>query len=95
MRGPLVYCFEEADNGARLSALRLPRAAALRSKTEKVEGLGEITVIEADGARVQSGGALYDSVPPMETPAVLRAIPYYAWGNRAEGGMRVWLHEQG
>ena len=30
-RGPVVYCFEQADNGAQLSALRLPaRRAAHR-----------------------------------------------------------------
>ncbi len=41
---------------------------------------------------VPDGGPLYrDYAPPAEEDAVLTLIPYYAWANRGEGEMTVWL----
>ena len=38
------------------------------------------------------GSSLYcDYTPPAEEDAVLTLIPYYAWANRGEGEMTVWL----
>ncbi|MCL2202612.1 MAG: glycoside hydrolase family 127 protein [Defluviitaleaceae bacterium] len=91
MRGPLVYCVEECDNGADLSALRLPRNATLHE--EKTDDLGGVIAITAQGTRLEGGDALYSTQPPRALPARIRAIPYYAWANRDVGGMRVWLHE--
>jgi hypothetical protein len=93
MRGPLVYCLEEAGNGPGLSALRLPRSAGILSKRERIEPFGDVVTLEAEGLRVQSCDALYSDTPPESKPAVLRAVPYFAWGNRDPGGMRVWIHE--
>ena len=37
-------------------------------------------------------GSLYrDYAPPVEEDEVLTLIPYYAWANRGEGEMTVWL----
>ena len=36
---------------------------------------------------------LYAYERPARTPATLTAVPYYTWGNRGEGSMRVWLPE--
>ena len=38
-------------------------------------------------------GALYSEEPPKTEAAPLRAVPYYAWGNRGGGEMRVWIRE--
>jgi hypothetical protein len=46
-RGPLVYCFEGADNGDRVASMHLPDDALLSVETRTVEGLGEIVVIRA------------------------------------------------
>ena len=92
-RGPVVYCFEQADNGAQLSALRLPRAAQLSVDEKGEERLGGVPVITAEGEREVSGGALYSEEPPKTEAAPLRAVPYYAWGNRGGGEMRVWIRE--
>jgi DUF1680 family protein len=91
MRGPLVYCFEECDNGEDLSALRLPRSSPLVS--EETEALNVISV-KAEGFRTESGSELYSDTPPVKKDVSLRAVPYFAWGNREQGGMRVWLLEE-
>ena len=92
-RGPVVYCFEQVDNGAQLSALRLPRAAQLSVDEKGEERLGGVPVITAEGEREVSGGALYSEEPPKTEAAPLRTVPYYAWGNRGGGEMRVWIRE--
>lgn len=91
-RGPLIYAFEEADNGPNLAALRLPREAALELSFQP-DLLGGVAVIEAEGRRRETEGKLYSDTPPRETVQKLRAVPYYCWGNRGAGGMRVWLSE--
>ena len=93
-RGPIVYCFEEKDNGTKLSALRIPRGAAIREETCTEEKLDGMTVLTLSGVRVTSGPALYSEEPPKEETAALRAVPYFAWGNRGAGEMRVWLIEK-
>ncbi|MCL2362067.1 MAG: glycoside hydrolase family 127 protein [Defluviitaleaceae bacterium] len=87
-RGPIVYCLEEVDNHPNLAALRLPRT----SKLKAIQHNG-ITVLEADGLRLEAEAALYSDVPPKTQPVTLRAVPYYYWGNRKPGGMRVWIQE--
>ena len=41
--------------------------------------------------RPASGSLYHDYVPPVEEDAVLTLIPYYAWANRGEGEMTVWI----
>jgi len=89
-RGPVVYCFEEADNGENLSALRLPRGARIQVGDAAPGGLPSLTMT---GLRLSSGEGLYSETPPEEREVPLRAVPYYAWGNRETKGMRVWLLE--
>jgi len=95
MRGPLVYCVEECDNGADLSALRLPRSAVIISERQQDDFLGDVVTLKAEGVRMESGDALYGDVPPGRKAVTLKAVPYFAWGNRENGGMRVWLPEEG
>lgn len=90
-RGPFVYCAEEADNGADLSALSLeaqPDFAVLPA----ADGLPDF--IKPLGCRAQRDiptDALYAERRPetQEVSAIL--IPYCAWNNREPGEMRVWL----
>jgi len=93
MRGSVVYCFEETDNGDNLAALRILRDSALICKNETLGNIGNTVTIETKGARLQSSGTLYSDTPPESVPVLLKAVPYYKWGNRKEGGMRVWLGE--
>lgn len=92
MRGPLVYCLEEADNGAMLHCLQLPRQTEFSVSWEPtlLEGVATIT---ASGYRLlESSNQLYRAATPRQrTPVTLRWIPYYAWNNRGEGEMLVWI----
>lgn len=102
VRGPVVYCMEEADNG---KALHLYRADPARIGShcrnvavEMTEELGHhMAVLRVPGKRCVSaqceGGALYREYAPARYEDVtLTFIPYYAWSNRGEGEMSVWVN---
>ncbi len=95
VRGPLVYCLEEADNGKNLAALYVDTKEPV--KTGWSDDLGGIVTLEAGGKRLLEqdweDGALYKAQEPAWENTTLRAIPYYAWNNRGEGEMCVWLKE--
>jgi DUF1680 family protein len=97
-RGPLVYCLEQVDHGdVPIGELEIDAAAPLVSRwaPELLEG---VEVIRAAGSRIDTagwGGRLYRPVgsgaPTPGQRVELTAIPYYAWANRAQGAMRVWV----
>lgn len=94
MRGPLVYCLEEADNGANLHLLRLPEGEPV----EAVRGEGALfgmTLLRARGRRfVPHGSRLYaPDRQGREEEARLTFVPYFAWGNRDKGEMAVYVRE--
>nr|WP_138753040.1 beta-L-arabinofuranosidase domain-containing protein [Paenibacillus sinopodophylli] len=96
-RGPLVYCVEEADNGAELQQLLLPQDAELQASFEH-NLIGGIQVIKAEGLKLsfeQWGNQLYrtNAEAGLES-ASLSFIPYYAWANRGKGEMAVWVKER-
>ena len=91
-RGPLIYCAEEADNGACLSALMLTRGEAQALPCDETL-LGGIVPLEASGLREPDMETLYQSGRPKPEPCAIRAIPYFAWGNRGKGEMTVWIRE--
>lgn len=91
-RGPVVYCLEEVDNGANLGSLRLPQDSPIHEKFEE-ELLGGIVKLSAEGYRLTGPSDLYSSEPLAKVPQRITAIPYYAWCNRAQGEMRVWIYE--
>jgi uncharacterized protein len=89
MRGPLVYCAEQADNGANLSALSLPATAQFSARFDPAL---ESVVLEGPAVRdIPARSALYSTAEPSREPARLRLVPYFRWANRGEGEMRVWL----
>jgi len=103
-RGPIVYCLEEADNGANLSYLRLPSDAPLEA-IDRPDLLGGVVAIRAEGVHEpgqQTGARLYSvgggpggKSGTRDAPSAreLLFIPYYAWANRAAGEMMVWARE--
>ncbi len=91
-RGPLVYCFEGADNGD-VMPLGIKRGGKLTASEYDSELLSGVSTITAEGVKAIDCGSLYTDEPLPEQPCELKAIPYYAWGNREENQMRVWLTE--
>ncbi|MCD6520145.1 MAG: glycoside hydrolase family 127 protein [Anaerolineae bacterium] len=94
-RGPLVYCFEEVDNGPYLADLALSREATLRSRYME-DLLGGVVVIEGTARRRVLTGwehQLYRPAWSQMREVPFLAIPYYAWANRDVGEMLVWIRE--
>ncbi|MGN0779135.1 MAG: glycoside hydrolase family 127 protein [Aristaeellaceae bacterium] len=94
-RGPITYCAEEADNGPELHLLRLHPAAmgAVQEEVSSVFG-HDAVLLKVPAARVQpreASGLYAPWQPEIEHPFTLTMVPYYAWANRGEGEMRVWL----
>ncbi|MCL2719297.1 MAG: glycoside hydrolase family 127 protein [Lachnospiraceae bacterium] len=84
MRGPLVYCAEEADNG-KLQNLFIPRYAKIKVLDYDKDLLNGVVPLSVEAIRITSDGNLYSETPPAESGATLKLIPYYAWANREEG----------
>jgi DUF1680 family protein len=96
-RGPVVYCLEQADNGANLHALRLPREAELR-QSRRPGLLGGVVVVQAAGTAPVIGEGQDRLYGPETRGAAVKErsllfIPYYAWANRDPGEMTVWVGE--
>ncbi len=98
--GPIVYCLESVDlpPGVKLEdvALRLDaKHRIFTPRREKIAGSELVTLsvpaIEVPRHR-QASNQLYrevDSVPPRDIQ--IKLVPYYAWGNRGDADMSVWL----
>ncbi len=93
-RGPLIYCLEGADNGPLLSDVTLARDPKFSAAYEP-ELLGGVTAIRGDATRSAGdwNGALYREADFSAVPVRIKAIPYYAWANRGENEMKVWLNQ--
>lgn len=81
-RGPLVYCFEGADNGEEILSLRLKRNGSLKMDGDR---------IIAEAYYVDDCEGLYTDEAPEYIPCDAVAVPYYTWGNHGENQMRVFL----
>ncbi|MGN0413739.1 MAG: glycoside hydrolase family 127 protein [Lachnospiraceae bacterium] len=95
MRGPLVYCLEEIDNGANLSALYVDAKTDIRE--EKSELFGGSILLHFRGKRIVDTewkeNELYAEHPIQWEETELTAVPYAYWNNRGMGEMSVWIKE--
>ncbi|MDR1864737.1 MAG: glycoside hydrolase family 127 protein [Bacteroidales bacterium] len=85
-RGPLVYCLEGADNDDKVLNSVLGDNAAV-TDTFIPDKLNGIRQLQASG---QSAKRTADNEIIIEEKT-LTAIPYYAWANRGQGEMMVWI----
>ena len=97
-RGPLVYCLESIDHpDLRLDDLVIDAS----SEPETAAGAGilsGVTTVRASGwTRTRSGAAWwpYRNLGDADTghgkDISLTAVPYYTWGNRGPGAMRIFV----
>jgi DUF1680 family protein len=98
-RGPLVYCFEQADQpgGASVEDLALGDADLAGSDGD-LPAIGRTVTIQLPALHldpVGQHGLPYFSQPDHGTAAGDRvtavAIPYFQWDNRDGRAMRVWM----
>ena len=94
VRGPLVYCLEEIDNGENLPAIFVDTDVSL---TEEPSNLfGGIVTVKAKGKKIVESSvsdSLYGGEKPELQDVDLTMIPYPYWNNRGEGEMLVWMKE--
>lgn len=93
VRGPLVYCLEEVDNGSNLSAVFVDTSQKIE---EQQGGINGSVILKAKGVRVCQEdwtGGLYNTCTPKTEKTELTAIPYFCWNNRGVGEMTVWIKE--
>jgi DUF1680 family protein len=95
-RGPIVYCLESTDlpEDINISDVSIPPDIALHSRYNP-ELLGGIVALNGK-ARIHPAGnwdnTLYRSLSRGKNRRIdLRLIPYYAWDNRGESEMTVWV----
>ncbi|HTX66217.1 MAG TPA: glycoside hydrolase family 127 protein [Opitutaceae bacterium] len=98
--GPIVYCLESNDlpAGVRLEDVALPLAAGPDRFTvsrRRIAG-ADLAVLTGPGLVLPRGrpepDGLYREVNPAPPrPITLTLVPYYAWDNRGDTEMSVWL----
>ncbi|HEY0238453.1 MAG TPA: beta-L-arabinofuranosidase domain-containing protein, partial [Friedmanniella sp.] len=97
-RGPLVYCFESVDNaGQRLDDVILDPTGAVEVGATDPALPDDVVTLAARGRVRPRPTESWWPYPDASTPraaaseaVTLTAVPYYVWGNRAEGAMRIW-----
>ena len=93
-RGPIIYCLESQDlNGASIDNIALPFNATFRTVETTIDG-SRIIALETeayDRSEASWSGKLYREVGKDKKKTTVRLVPYYAWGNRGDGEMTVWI----
>lgn len=85
-RGPLVLCAEGADNSGAVQRFffdRLPDTVALRPAATAIPGKASFVSFTVPAMTVTAEGGT--------DPAQVTLIPYYAWSNRGDNSMIVWM----
>ena len=97
MRGPIVYCAEEKDNGKGLKDYRISDAMDI-VETETDEFGFRTVALEVGAEKLELQGedfkesSLYKNfVKVNKEKKTLRFIPYSLWANRGEGEMSVYF----
>ena len=91
MYGPVLYCAEAVDNGDGLFNLTV-----LKNGNYDVKYSEEYcaNVIEIDGEKREYSASLYsDKDIAFVNPIRIKLIPYFAFANRGESDMAVWLSD--
>ncbi|MBE6691400.1 MAG: glycoside hydrolase family 127 protein [Ruminococcaceae bacterium] len=101
--GPIVYCAEGADNDGEVFSFTLNGSAELKLDlvtpakiggfSDAANDLGQIYTVTATGTELvcDDPDALYFTDGYREKKKQIKLIPYFMWGNRGLGQMRVWL----
>lgn len=92
-RGPVVYCVEGLDNDNELWNCYVDVKNIASTKIESPDLCG-IPVLKVPGfRRCESNEDLYLSYDKIKfEPTTLHMIPYFAFANRGECEMRIWLN---
>ena len=87
MRGPVVYCMEELDNGENLRDITLVEQGKIQVVSESDI---PAPVIYIDAQRRYATDKLYKIKSDARIDFTARLIPYFAFANRDPSDMLVW-----
>lgn len=93
IRGPLVYCLEETDNGKYLDRIAVDPTAELDESWAN-DIPGGCVSLGLKGLREKAGNeseALYTTYVSETEQVTVKAVPYFLWNNRGRGEMQVWM----
>ncbi|MFH0758634.1 MAG: beta-L-arabinofuranosidase domain-containing protein [Bacteroidota bacterium] len=79
-RGPILFCFEETDNGTWIYNTQIRDNAKMEFLYDSTV-LGGCNLIRID-----------DADKKTKNNNTIKAIPYYQWSNRGENTMKIWLN---
>ena len=87
MRGPVVYCLEGKDNGKDLECVRVDINSSFKlSDCEFI-----LPALETVGYQEKESDMLYFEATDEYDRIPLKFIPYYAYANRGETELLVWI----
>ncbi len=87
MRGPVVYCAEGVDNGADVKSVAVDIRSEFRVEASELL----LPVLKTEAYRPRETESLYYEADEAYETVPLTLIPYYAFANRGESDMQVWL----
>jgi uncharacterized protein len=97
-RGPLVYTIEQADLpvGTLLEDVSLDPAVPIEIHHHGIAADIPVTLTVAGYVHDHAADRLYQpytgaTAAPAAPPVQLPTVPYFLWGNRQPGPMRVWI----
>lgn len=93
-RGPIVYCLESPDlPDQNVFDVMIPAAIKLKPAPMKID-MGNVMALMGEARLLQKSNwinTLYKEVNTSSTPIKIKLIPYYAWANRGQSDMTVWM----
>ena len=93
VKGPIVYCLEEVENGKLLSQVCVTPNEEVKEEASPEGLVGNLPALTYPGTRIKNAGLgdqLYGALKIEKEAIQLTAIPYCLWNNRGEGEMLVW-----
>ena len=93
-RGPVVYCLESPDlPGNTIFDVVIPASIKLQPVPMKID-IGNVMALTGQARLLQKSNwknSLYKEVNTTTKPIKIKLIPYYAWANRGQTDMTVWM----
>lgn len=94
-RGPLVYCLESCDieGGKKIDNVLIPADIELTPTEIVIEG-SKVVALDGTARLIEEDSwkdTLYREVGKADGEVKIRLIPYFAWGNREQAEMTVWM----
>lgn len=96
VKGPVVYCLEQEDNGENLAGIFVNTEQELKEQYDE-KLLGGTLCVALKGKKLSKKewerDELYSSKKAVLEDVSLKAVPYSSWNNRTPGEMLVWMKE--